>query len=633
MTDEHELHAAHLRHVIAQIPAVLWSVDEQLRFTSSTGAGLAALGLQPGQVVGMPLAEYFQQPDLAGEPLATCRRALAGASVTFDFEWNGRVWRSRVDPLRDSAGAIVGAIGLSVDVTEQHLAERALLRERERLAITLRSIGDGVIAVDTELRVALMNPSAEALTGWLEAEAVGRPIDEVFRVVDAAGGAFARSPIAEAVASRHATRMSSGTRLVARCGVERLVSDSCTPIIDADGALLGAVLVFRDITAQARMDEELQRAQRLESLGVLAGGIAHDFNNMLTTILASVSLARRRAKGDADLLSLLAAVEAACGQATGLTRQLLTFSQGGAPVRVYCRLDELVASTAEFVLRGSASRAEVRIAPGLWPAHVDQHQISQVVANLLLNAVESMPAGSVVRVRADNRTITGGEPVKLPLAPGPYVVLEVADAGVGIPEAELARVFDPYFSSKQRGSGLGLTTAYSIVHKHDGHIAVASRMGEGTVVTVYVPAVPEAEVAEEPARAVRGRGAGARVLVMDDERPIRAVAELVLRGDGYRVDTVAGGAQAIEQVRAALEAGDPFAVAILDLTIPGGMGGADTAGELRALDPSLALIASSGYATDPVLAEFGAHGFDAMLAKPYSADELSAAVARARKCP
>lgn len=515
---------------------------------------------------------------------------------------------------------LLGEMGLSRRNLEE--ANSALRESEERLNVTLRSIGDGVITTDTNGVVVLMNRVAEMLTGWTQDEAKGLPLREVFRVVNEKTRAPREDPVARVLASGRAVDLANHAILVSRDGTERVLADSGAPIHDRQGWIVGVVMVFRDVTERSRMEEELQRAQKLDSVGRLAGGIAHDFNNLLTGILGNVVLARIEAPSESRSAERLREAEKAVRRAADLTHQLLTFSKGGAPVRKVARLRELICDSAGFSLRGSNVRCEFAIPEDLWPVEVDEGQMSQVIGNLVVNADQAMPDGGVIRVSARNLPPGGTLPGQLP--DGRYVEVSVEDHGIGIPEEHLSRIFEPYFTTKEKGSGLGLATCYSIVRKHDGQITVTSLMGEGSTFRVYLPASAKdalPRVVEEDF--VPGHG---RILLMDDEEEIRGVCSQMLAHLGYDVDTARDGAEVLQMYIAARTSGRPFDVVILDLTVPGGTGGREAFRKLRELDPNVRAIVSSGYSNDPIMADFRAHGFRGVMLKPYDLRLLSRVV-------
>jgi PAS domain S-box-containing protein len=391
------------------------------------------------------------------------------------------------------------------------------------------------------------------------------------------------------------------------------------------GGRQSEVVLANDITERIKVEEERLRTQKLESLGILAGGLAHDFNNLLTSILGNISLAQLDTQEGGPVYRRLEEAEKASLCARNLTQQLLTFSKGGHPVKKPVLLGELVRESAGFALRGSRSRCAFIIPEDLRPVYADEGQITQVINNLVINAVQAMPEGGLVTVTCGNVTV--GRAGSLPLSPGDYVRLSVADHGIGISKEYFEKIFDPYFTTKQKGSGLGLATSYSIVKRHDGHIAVESELGKGAVFHVYLPVSGKDVLnkADEFGAGVRGTG---RVLIMDDEEMIRDIASQMLGKLGYTVDVAADGVEAIAVYTKARQSEKPFDLVIMDLTIPGGLGGKDTVQKLLELDPGVKAIVSSGYSNDPVMAEFEKHGFCGVVGKPYTLKTLSEAVAK-----
>jgi len=414
---------------------------------------------------------------------------------------------------------------------------------------------------------------------------------------------------------------------MAKDGTEHAVANIGAPIRDRGSRIIGAVIVFSDITETRKMEDELQRAQKLESIGVLAGGIAHDFNNILTAVLGNLSLARLHAKPGDELHELLAEAAKAASIAKDLTFQLLTFSKGGAPIKKVASIGELLVTTADFALRGSNVRGTFDIQDDLWSIECDIGQIAQVIHNLVINAKQAMPDGGTVEVAA--RNVMVGEADRLPLKEGAHVRLSIRDHGMGIEREHIPMIFDPYFTTKQRGVGLGLTTTYTIVSRHGGYIHVESKVGSGTVFDVYLPSTGKrgrkSRTSRRDPRQEKGRG---RVLLMDDEELVRRVAGTLLRSLGYDVVEVAGGAEMIEAYVKARDGGAPFEAVIMDLTVPGGMGGKEAIARLLEIDASARAIVSSGYSNDPIMAHFREHGFKGVVAKPYEIDELSETLQR-----
>jgi len=412
-------------------------------------------------------------------------------------------------------------------------------------------------------------------------------------------------------------------RIVLPSGEERIVHEQAEVRFDADGIPIRMLGTVHDVTERKRAEEAMVRVSRLDSLALLAGGIAHDFNNILTGIMGNVSLSRLHAGPDGAVAQRLEEAEKACRRATNLTHQLLTFAKGGAPIRTTASLAELIEDSVSFALRGSGVRCQLQIAEDLWPAEIDEGQISQVINNLVINADEAMCNGGVVVVEAEN--VPAGDCEFPALGTGRYVKLSIQDQGIGIAPDHLERVFDPYFTTKQKGSGLGLATTHSIIKQHDGAIAVDSKLGSGTTFHLYLPASDKPVPISPQVDQELASGTG-RILVMDDEEMVRDVGARMLTLLGYNVEFAEDGAEAIALYEHALDSGEPFDAVVMDLTIPGGMGGKEAIQKLREIDPDVRAIASSGYSTDPVMANYEEHGFAAVVPKPYQTQELGRAV-------
>lgn len=508
---------------------------------------------------------------------------------------------------------------LQQEVAERRRVEEALADEKERLAVTLRSIGDGLVATDKEGRVTLYNAVAEVLTGVKAAEALGHPIGEVLKLVQAESRAPCEDPAGLVLRKATPVDLGDNTILVSRGGSEKHIQSIGAPIRDRDGVAVGAVFVFRDLTEKRRAAEELLKNSKLESIGLLAGGIAHDFNNILTAVMGNLSLARTYAPASGHLADALRQAETATMRISELTRQLLTFAKGGVPSKTAASLPEIVEETTAFALHGSKVVCRLELPKDLWSADVDVTQIRQVIQNISLNAVRAMPDGGTFVVRASN---TDPDKAKqLGLNQTPHVCVSMQDTGEGIAPERVDRIFDPYFSTKTHGWGLGLAVAYSIVRRHGGTITVESTLGKGTTFHVYLPATDKRPSAP-PQRADESLSGQGRVLVMDDEEAIRLLASVALKRLGYEVVTATDGAEAIEFYQKAMAENRPFSAVILDLTVRGGMGGTETIRRLRALDPKVRAIVSSGYSEDAVMANYREHGFVAAVAKPYRLQEL-----------
>jgi CheY-like chemotaxis protein len=353
---------------------------------------------------------------------------------------------------------------------------------------------------------------------------------------------------------------------------------------------------------------------------VLAGGIAHDFNNLLTGILGNISMAKIITASDSKALKRLDEAEKAVWRARDLTQQLMTFAKGGAPVKNTASMEQIVMDSASLVLRGSNVRCEFAVQEGVWPVEVDEGQMNQAINNLIINADQSMPDGGIIEVAIENLTIAFGN--EMSLKEGRYVKITIRDHGTGIPEQHLHRIFDPYFTTKQKGSGLGLASVYSIIRNHDGHVGVESEAGAGTTFRIYIPASENRLPELMETKGVIHGGSG-RILVMDDEEIIREVAADILGHLGYSPVACCDGSEAIELYRQAISTKGPFAAVIMDLTIPGGMGGREAAARILEIDPGALLIVSSGYSIDPVIANFRQYGLSGVVSKPFDAEGLA----------
>lgn len=531
------------------------------------------------------------------------------------------VWtESRLTFIRNEDRQPVGVLGVTRDISERKTAQAALSAEKERLAVTLRSIGDGVITTDRGGAVTLINSVAEKLTGWEEVDALGQSLAHVFNIVDPQSRQPAPPPVEGIMNNKKTDTLNIDSLLIHRTGSEILIEHSGAPLLDNDDQVFGALLVFKDVTAQRKLEGELQKVEKLESLGVLAGGIAHDFNNFLSGIAGNLSLAKLHIPQNSSAHVRLDAMERATLQAKNLTQQLLTFSKGGDPIKTNTELTHLVNDAADFAARGSKVRCEFNFSDGPLHSDVDEGQIVQVIHNLVLNAVQAMPEGGTIHITAIPIDLPLGNEVSL--KPGKYIKLCIQDQGIGIAKKHLKNIFDPYFTTKNRGSGLGLAVAYAVIDKHGGRITVDSQIGAGTTFTMYLPATSPVNrvMRKAPRPLITGSG---RVLVMDDEYIIRDVLEQMLKALGYEVSLAANGEEAIELYKEAASNGQRFDAVILDLTVPGAMGGKDAINELLKIDKGVKAIVSSGYSNDPIMANFQSYGFCYAVQKPYNVHDIS----------
>jgi len=509
-------------------------------------------------------------------------------------------------------------LGYATDITDLHNTEAAL-RRSESLFRTLAENSPAAIFLHQGAEYVYANPAASAITGYSNAELLSMGFDATVHPEH-------REMVRERALARlrgEAPPTPYPAKLVCKGGDERWVEIMATPLVlDGKTSVLGTAV---DITERRRAEQEALRAQRLDSLGILAGGIAHDFNNLMTAILGNLSLARRRLTDPDRVGKRLDSAEKAVLSARHLTEQLLTFSRGGRPRTELFDLEGLLRETTALALSGSQVEPDIEIRGRPLLVQADEGQLSQVISNLVINAAQAMPEGGVVRVVA--RPVELGNDEAHGLRAGRYVEIEFQDYGEGITEDDLAHVFDPYFTTKPEGTGLGLSASYSIVRNHGGAITLESQAGIGTCARVLLPAgegVLKGSSVPPPAAVAHGK-----LLVMDDDEQVLEVAVGLLEGAGHEAVGAADGSEALDLYSRAMDGGRPFDAVILDLTVPGGMGGRETLEQLRKIDPQVLALVSSGYSNDPTLAEYREHGFAGVVAKPYSSAELYQAVGRA----
>lgn len=568
--------------------------------------------LQKDQSGPCPFCTNHLLLDASGHPCNTIIWELQNTATQDWFEC-----RDQAIPWTD--GRFV-RMEIALNITRRKKAEEELAEEKEQLAVTLRSIGDGVITTDIHGRIVLMNTVAEQLTGWTQQEAAGQPLTDIFRIIHEHTRQPSSNPAEKVVNSGQIVALDNHTLLIARDGKERSITDSGAPIRNREGHIMGVVLVFRDDTEKRQQEEEQQKLRKLESVGILAGGIAHDFNNILTAILGNINLALLDPTLPDALCKLLTDAEKASIRAKDLTQQLLTFSKGGEPVKTTSKIGDIIRDSAEFVLHGSSVACRYDIPEDLWLVDIDKGQISQVIQNIIINAKHAMPDGGTIEVCCKNvdTLITPGASIS---PTDTFIKIDISDTGTGIPAHLLDRIFDPYFTTKQDGSGLGLAITHAIITKHGGYISVQSQPGSKTTFTLYLPAsaqAPEPQVEEIPPAI----GRKARILIMDDEEQVRSVTKAILEALGHEAILTCDGQEAINVYLQHEKYGEPIDLLLMDLTIPGGMGGKDAAEEILRINPTAKVVVSSGYSNDPIMARHTEYGFYAAIAKPFRVHDL-----------
>jgi PAS domain S-box-containing protein len=603
-------------YVIRHDPNAIAVYDSGLRYVFVSERYLDDYGVKEKDIIGKHHYEVF--PEMPQRWKDVHQRVLAG-----EIEWSDDDYFERPDgsitynrwecrPWYRAGGRIGGMITYTEVTTERKLAEMALRESEEKFRLVFEKAPIGIMLYDQTSLVTELNEKFAEIIGAPKEKLIG------FNLISQLRDEQMREAVAASF--RGGVGYYEGDYCSVTSGKSTAIRAIYKPIFSPEGVVSGGVSIFEDITDRKKAEVEQLRFTKLESMSILAGGIAHDFNNILTTILGNISLAMLNRNLGEDGMESLGQAEQACSRAQELSGQLLTFAKGGAPIKKVISLAKLVRESGKLALAGSKSRCEFSIPEDLWSVKADEGQINQVINNLLINADHAMPSGGIIKIEGGN--ILVGKGTDLPLAEGKYVKLTIADQGIGIPRKHLGKLFDPYFTTKQKGSGLGLATAYSIIKKHSGHIKVESQVGVGTTFHIYLPAKEGDQIAAiaEQGTPIIGRG---KVLVMDDDEKIREILCRMLTRLGYEADSASDGSQAIEKFVEAKESGRPFNAVILDLTIPGGLGGKETVEKLLRIDPQIKAIVSSGYSDNPIMADFQKYGFSEVIAKPYKIMQMS----------
>ncbi|MCP4691528.1 MAG: response regulator [Desulfobacterales bacterium] len=550
---------------------------------------------------------------------------MASTRRLADGELSARVRLKAADEigvLGDAFNSMAGRMQEMVETLDHRVAERTrqLADERNFVSTILDTVGALVTVFRGDGRIVRFNKACERATGRRFSEVESKRIRDLFLSPDQKDPleTYFEDPDSRRIPERYENFWKTEE------GDQRLIRWSNAVLRDEKEQIEYVVATGIDISKQRRAEEELLKARKLESVGELAGGIAHDFNNLLTVILGNLCLLEEDVETGSDMASFIAAIEKAAMNARDLTQQLITFSQGGKPVRKITSVEEPLKEAVRFNLSGSAVACEFEISRDARLVKLDNAQFRQAIGNIVSNAAAAMPDGGAISVKVENVVID--EEHEAPLAGvsmGDYVMISIRDRGVGIPPEHISKIFDPFFSTKERGSqkgmGLGLSTAYSIIRGHGGHISVESEEGVGTVFCIYLKAVGEKRAgAGDKSRGDSERDRKIRkVLLMDDEPMLRQLAEQILNRLGYIAETARDGSEAIALYEKAKASGEPFDVVILDLTIKGGMGGMETLKHLTAIEPDVRAIVSSGYSSDPAMANFSDHGFVDVIPKPF----------------
>jgi len=520
-------------------------------------------------------------------------------------------------------GEYLGHICIVRDVTERKRAEEKLRQSEAFVREILDTVDEGFLVMDRDYRILAANKAYCGRIPLSCDEVIGRHCYEISHRTsrpcyedgeECAVREVFRTGVPHAASHKH--HDADGQIL--------FLEMKAYPVKDASGNVTSVIETINNITERHLLEEERLKIQKLESIGTLAGGIAHDFNNLLQGVFGYISMARLTYDQKERSLAMLGQAEKALHQSVSLTSQLLTFSKGGKPLKKAVSLRPVIEDAVKFALSGSRVDYALALADDLRVVEADAGQLGQVIQNIVLNADQAMPLGGTVEITARN-IAAPGDGAPLYLTSGKYVEIAVRDTGVGIAEQHLARIFDPYFTTKEKGSGLGLATSYSIIKNHGGVIDVRSNVGKGTTFLLYLPASSAAPAAPAPA-AAPAAGRRGRILIMDDEEIVRTITGRLIEALGHDVEFSQTGEEALQKYQSALHAGAPFDAVILDLTVRGGMGGEEAMRKLLEIDPAVKAVMSSGYSDGAIAAEYREHGFSAFLKKPYTIDELQAAL-------
>ena len=525
---------------------------------------------------------------------------------------------SRANIVTNESGVPIRCIGTHIDISQRKQAERDLLEQKIKAEQYLELASVMFIGLDRKGNVNLANKKAAQILECHVSEIMGASWFDIF--IPETNRENVRSVFMELISGNIEPMEYYENSVITKDGKEKNIAWHNTVLRDDQDNIVGILGSGEDITIRKRLEDQILQSQKLEAISTLAGGIAHDFNNMLGVITGNISHALSFVNKDDELFEILADAQDGATKAQTLTQQFLTFSRGGEPIKQIAHLNPLIKESATFITRGANVRCDFDCRDDLWPLEVDAGQVSQVINNLLINAIQAMPDGGVIKIATENTNVSPEN--GLPLPSGKYLKATIKDQGVGIAKKHLAKIFDPFFTTKLKGSGLGLATAYSIITRHGGGILVDSELGVGSTFTLYLPASPEITTPVPPIESSRPQEKN-KILIMDDQEAILKMVGRMLNRMGYETELTTDGSQAIEIYKQAVQSQNPFDLVILDLTVPGGMGGAATVKELLKIDPNVKAVVSSGYSNDPIMANFQDYGFCNVMPKPYSKNQLS----------
>jgi len=613
-----------LRAYLDNISDTIWLIDADLNMVYISPGVTRMLNILPEDLLDHP-SSLLIHPDDLGVVTGAQRYVMAhpGEPHTVQYRVRNKTgnWihvESTGINMMDNP-AVNGVLVAMRDITERRQAEMKLRESENFIRNILDTVDEGFIAIDRDFRILTANKAYCSQVAESCDTVIGRHCYEIshrtLRPCYEEGEECAVRHVFETGEPHTALHKHPDAR-----GSILYVETKAFPIKDSSGAVTSVIETVNNITEKYLLEEEQLKTQKLEAIGTLAGGIAHDFNNLLQGIFGYIAMAKLTLDQKDKSLHMLEQAEKALQMSVDLTTQLLTFSKGGSPVKKKIQLESVIENSVKFALSGSRAEYCIMLEEDLFGVEADEGQVGQVIQNIVLNADQAMPLGGMIMIAARNLlSLNKGMP-HLPRG-GKYVEISVRDSGSGIAAPYLRKIFDPYFTTKEKGSGLGLATSYSIIRNHGGFIDVTSEPGKGSTFIVCLPAI-EAGKEALAAPAVAQASHKGKILVMDDEEMIRNIAGEMIKALGHDVDFASCGETAIEKYEAAKKAGNPFDIVILDLTIRGGLGGKETLEKLLAIDPGIRAIVSSGYSDDAVISDYHNYGFKSRLAKPYKIGEL-----------
>ena len=613
-----------LKATLQAIPDLLFEFDQNGTYLSIWAQNPGLLARQKEALLNHTVAEVLSPAAAADvmESIADADRngSSFGKIIRIDLPEGARWFELSTSKKTGTSGPVRRFIVLSRDITERKQAEEKIRQNEDFIRNILDSVDEAFIVIDRDYRIQVANATFCRQAGVTNENIRGRYCDDVqnlrYQPCYEKGEECAVQRVFETARPHSAVHSHRD-----RNGNVRYTETKAYPLKDASGQVMSAIETISDITEKHLLEEERLKTQKLQSIGTLAGGIAHDFNNLLQGIFGYIAMAKLTYDQKDRSFAMLGQAEEALHLAVNLTTQLLTFSRGGAPVKKLTALGPLIEKATRFALNGTRADSRLDISPDLWAADVDEGQIAQVIQNIVMNAHQAMAGTGTVVVAARNEgsvrsTLAGLSQERS------FIRIDIRDTGIGIPEQNLQKIFDPYFTTKQKGNGLGLATAYSIIKNHAGAIDVSSELNKGTTFTIYLPAVAGRTVEEERPSPLTVPARGGRILLMDDEAHVRSVTCEMISALGHAVESAEHGERALELFSRAKQAGHPFDLVILDLTVKGGMGGVETLRKIREIDPAVKVVVSSGYADGAIIANYQSYGFSASLNKPYNLDTL-----------